>query len=275
MRGLVWASLLSIAILSPDFCDAGEAVLSKVGKADGTDANEKRYRDYYYDLSEIVGRKDFAVTAGALRHQIDIVESVGLSPHVLQFFHSIPIVADEAACLDTPPILDLPGRPLACYGPSAPDHVKSPQRKPREATVWDREKVQWTNPDPVDLAEDTARGVVMLRPPMLDLQQPVMLHELLHAYHARMMPRGVQNPSILLYYKVAKSQHLYPDDAYLLTNEKEFFAVTASVFLYGKDGPITRLGIKEKQPDYFKYLVWLFGFDPDPAPGATPVASAY
>jgi hypothetical protein len=275
MRGLLWASLLSIAILSPDFCNAGETVISKAGKADGTDANEKSYRGYYFDLSQIAGRKDSGVTADALRHQLDIVESVGLSQHVLQFFHSIPIVVDEAGCLDTPQILDLPGRPRACYGPSAPDRLKSPQRKPREATVWDREKVQWTNSDPVDLAEDTRRGVVMVRPPVLDPRRPVLLHELLHAFHAHMMPQGVQNPAILLYYKVAKNQHLYPDDTYLLTNEKEFFAVTASVFLYGNDGPITRQGVKEKQPDYFKYLVWLFGFDPDPAPGAAPVASAY
>src|SRR5712692_4177316 len=102
MRGLLWASLLSIAILAPDFCNAGETVVSKSGRADGTDANEKSYRGYYFDLSEIAGRKDSAVTADALRHQLDIVESVGLSPHLLQFFHSIPIVADEAACMDAP-----------------------------------------------------------------------------------------------------------------------------------------------------------------------------
>jgi hypothetical protein len=52
--------------------------------------------------------------------------------------------------------------------------------------------------------------------------------------------------------------------------------VTASVFLYGKDGkePFARANLKQKQPDYFKYLVWLFGFDPDRGPNASPVASA-
>jgi hypothetical protein len=53
-----------------------------------------------------------------------------------------------------------------------------------------------------------------------------------------------------------------------LTNEREFFALTASVFLYGKDGQLTRSDLKEKQPDYFKYLVGLFGFDPDGAAAA-------
>ena len=280
MRSLLLAPLLSVLTLFPSAGSAGsgplpQVVVSESDKAKGANPNSETYRGYHLTLSEIAGRKDFVVIADALRHQLDLVESAGLSQHVLQFFHTIPIMADEAACMDTPLIGDMPGRPLACYGPSAPDRLKSSQRKPREATVWNGEKAQWTNPDPVDLAEDTRRGVVMVRPPMLDPQRPVMLHELLHAYHAHMMPRGVQNPGILLYYKAAKNQHLYPDDAYLLTNEKEFFAVTASVFLYGKDGPITRSTLKEKQPDYFKYLVWLFGFDPDPTPSASPVASAY
>jgi hypothetical protein len=123
-------------------------------------------------------------------------------------------------------------------------------------------------------------GVVLVRSIMLGVssrqaQEPVILHELLHAYHAKIMPQGVENPAVLFHYNFAKSEKLYPDDAYLMTNEKEFFAVTASVFLYGKDGkePFTRSKFKEKQPDYYQYLVWLFGFDPD-APSATPVASA-
>jgi len=37
--------------------------------------------------------------------------------------------------------------------------------------------------------------------------------------------------------------------------------------------PKTRVELKEKMPDYYKFLVELFGFDPD-APAGTPVASA-
>jgi hypothetical protein len=58
-----------------------------------------------------------------------------------------------------------------------------------------------------------------------------------------------------------------------MTNEKEFFAVTASVFVFGRDGALTRANIKEKQPDYYKYLVWLFEFDPD-CTSSVPLASA-
>ena len=35
----------------------------------------------------------------ALRRQVDIVEDVGLSPRVLEFFHTIPISVNELACL--------------------------------------------------------------------------------------------------------------------------------------------------------------------------------
>jgi hypothetical protein len=132
----------------------------------------------------------------------------------------------------------------------------------------------------VALAVDTNLGLIMVRPIMLGAssayaQRPAMLHELLHAYHNRVVPRGFKNAGILLHYNRAKDGQLYPADAYLMINEREFFAVTASIFLYGKDGPITRSNIKEKQPDYYNYLVYIFGFDPDRASGITPVASAH
>ena len=56
-------------------------------------------------------------------------------------------------------------------------------------------------------------------------EKPVLLHELLHAYHAQVMPMGVQNPDVLLYYNRAKANQLYPANEYLLANQKEFFAV--------------------------------------------------
>jgi hypothetical protein len=142
--------------------------------------------------------------------------------------------------------------------------------------VWDSQKAQWTNPDAVALAEDTGSGVVMIRPSMMRAaQDPVMLHEFLHAYHGRLLPSGFRNEGVLGHYNNAKSKQLYSSDTYALTNEREFFAVTASIFLYGKDSahePFTRANLQEKQPDYYKYLVGLFGADPDRA--GTPVASA-
>jgi hypothetical protein len=63
----------------------------------------------------------------------------------------------------------------------------------REITTRNTAKGEWSNPDIVDLAADAGRGVVMLRPAMLRYaQDPVMLHELLHAYHARLIPMDLK-----------------------------------------------------------------------------------
>jgi hypothetical protein len=142
-------------------------------------------------------------------------------------------------------------------------------------TTWDTVKHRWTNPDLVELAADTGIGVVMLRPNMMRYEQdPVILHEFLHAYHAKLMPNGYDNKGINTFYGAVQHQNLFGKDAYLLKNNKEFFAVTASIFLAGKDSvhePFTRDKLKELMPDYYKYLVGVFGFDPD---AAIPVASA-
>ena len=94
------------------------------------------------------------------------------------------------------------------------------------------------------------------------------------SYHAHMLPNGVNNAVVLSQYKIGKG--IYPSDAYVVANEREFFAVTASVFLYGKETmePFTRAKIREKQPEYYNYLVWMFGFDPDQKAGVAPLASA-
>ena len=201
--------------------------------------------------------------ADTLRLQLDVVENAGFSPKVLQFFHSIPIIAHEMACLDE-------GAGAACYGSSLP------AREGRGATTWDEVKHQWTNSDVVELAADTRVGVVMLRPNMMRYaRDPVMLHEFLHAYHAKLMPRGYENKGINNFYGEAKNHSLFGKDAYVLKNNREFFAVTASIFLSGNDSvhePFTRKKLKELMPNYYKYLVGLFGFDPDAA-AVTPLAS--
>jgi len=183
-------------------------------------------------------------------------------------------VVDEFDCMQTLESKEAtaPLYALACYAPNVLDRVP---RKSNRVSVWDSNKSQWTNLDPVGEAEDTKVGVVMIRPYGLDknAQRPVLLHELLHAYHNRVMPQGFRDRAVKFYYERAKDQHLYPAGEYLLTNHQEFFAVTASVFLYGEDVKLTRAHIKEKQPDYYSHLVWLFGFDPDAAPASARTSS--
>jgi hypothetical protein len=281
MRALLPTFMFCILAL---FSEAGNAQNRPSQIVASANANSETYRGHFLDLSVLAGRQDFPKMADALRHQIDIVEGVaGLSPYVLDFFRSIPVLVSEVACLN--PSKDKDAKDIddpkallhaACYGMALPEGSRSLSY----GSVWDSSRSRWTNPDPVALGVDTNLGVIMIRPIMLGLgssstyaERPVMLHELLHAYHNRAMPQGYKNPGILLHYNRAKEGQLYPAEAYLMTNEREFFAVTGSVFLYGNDGPISRSMIKEKQPDYYRYLVFLFGFDPDPAPNVSPVAS--
>jgi hypothetical protein len=115
-----------------------------------------------------------------------------------------------------------------------------------------------------------------VRPIMLKhAEDPVLLHEFLHAYHGKLMPQGFDNLGIRAYHADAMSKQVFGKEEYAMKNHKEFFAVTASIFLAGKESmhePKTRAQLKEKLPKYYKYLVELFGFDPD-APNGTPVAS--
>jgi hypothetical protein len=231
-----------------------------------TEADFQKYRGFIYDLSDYTGRKDVGAIEDNLKHQLDMVENAGLSPKVMNFLRSVPIVATETDCLEL-------GASLACYGPIAP---KRDRRPTLGVTVWDHDKQQWSNPDIIDLAADSGVGVIMLRPNMTQYtDDPILLHEFLHAYHKRLMPNGYDNLGIKGYFAQAKTKDVFDKKSYTLMNDREFFAVTASIFLAGKESihePKTREALKEKLPDYYKYLVGVFGFDPDPS--KTPIASS-
>jgi hypothetical protein len=92
-------------------------------------------------------------------------------------------------------------------------------------------------------------------------QKPILLHELLHAYHFRVMPGGLRNPEILTYYGRARNIGAYRPGAYLLKNVQEFFAVTASLYLWGNVDrpPHTRAHLRAAQPVYYAWLGRQFG----------------
>jgi len=233
-----------------------------------TTADFENYRGYMFDLSDFADRKDAAAITDNLRRQLDVVESVGLSPKTLKFFHTIPIVASEMDCLEE-------SAAAACYGSIVPGRGRSASLG---ITTWDESAHQWTNPDILELAADSGRGVITLRPNLMQYaQDPVLLHEFLHAFHARLLPSGYDNSGVKNFYGEAKAKNLFEKNAYVAKNHKEFFAVTASIFLAGKDSthePNTRANLKEKMPNYYKYLVGVFGFDPEPDLPDTPLASA-
>jgi hypothetical protein len=178
-------------------------------------AGGSTYRGYHVDLSKLAGFPNGQAIADGIQRQLDIVESVGLPPRVLEFLHTIPIIGDAGPCSET--------HTPACYN----------------------------------------GGAVIVHPVVLD-RRPIVLHELLHAYHHKILPQSFQNPDVLRFYNHAKTAQLYPAGEYLLTNQKEFFAVTASVFLYGEIArePYTSSNLKAKQPIYFQYLERLFGSHP-------------
>lgn len=91
--------------------------------------------------------------------------------------------------------------------------------------------------------------------------KPILLHEFLHAYHDQIMADGYGNADIVHYYEMALQRYRMGKSEYFLSNEKEFFAVTASIYLYGpiKRAPFDRKTIQTAQPLYWKYLEGLFG----------------
>jgi hypothetical protein len=98
-----------------------------------------------------------------------------------------------------------------------------------------------------------------LRVRALEAEKPIILHELLHAYHDRRLPGGLNNPDIEMFYQRGKTAG-WPSDAYMLTNNREFFAVTASVYLFGDipRPPESRKALRSKQPRYYQWLADLF-----------------
>ena len=265
MRRLLLTSVVFILSLAPNLAGAGSRIIEVASVPPGFET----YRGYVFDLSENSERKDGAAIADAFRRQLDVVENAGFSPKVLQFFHSVPIIASEMTCLDE-------GAGIACYGPVSPERN---QRVSSTFTTWDEGKLRWSNPNFVDLAADAGPGVIVVRPVVLKhAEDPVLLHEFLHVYHGKMMPQGFDNLGVRAYHADAVSKQVFSKDEYAMRNHKEFFAVTASIFLAGKESmhePKTRAQLKEKLPNYYKYLVELFGFDPEPELAkATPVAES-
>lgn len=266
MRGLLLtSSVVFMLSFASSFAGAAPRVIA-VDPAAEVPPGFETYKGYIYDLSENVDRKDKAAITELLQKELDVVENVGLSPKVLQFFRTVPIVASEMACTDL-------GPPIACYSSVPPETSTA---RTRSFTVWDSKTMSWSNPNFVDLAADAGTGVIKLRPNMLKYaEDPVILHELLHAYHNKLMGGGLENLGIKAMYAQAVSKNVFPKEEYAMTNPQEFFAVTASVFLAGKgtlSEPHTRAQLKEKLPKYYKFLVELFGFDPEPA--SAPVADS-
>ncbi len=105
------------------------------------------------------------------------------------------------------------------------------------------------------------RGEVRIRPVRLDSERPVVLHELLHAYHYFKL--GLDHPEVISAYRAAlddTGNRAFSRPVYFLGNTKEFFAVTASIYLVGniKQPPFTCQGVTANAA-YLAFLRSHFG----------------
>lgn len=89
---------------------------------------------------------------------------------------------------------------------------------------------------------------------------PVLLHELLHRYHLLRLADGYENARVRTFYREARESGHYPPDAYMLTNPIEFFAMTATAILAGKQPrpPFSRAEVATKSPGLHRWIVTEF-----------------
>ncbi|HEY1111630.1 MAG TPA: hypothetical protein VGE76_23445 [Opitutaceae bacterium] len=106
-----------------------------------------------------------------------------------------------------------------------------------------------------------ARGVEMASMIVAVRKRPVLIHELMHAYHDRLLAGGVRNRDVLKWHDEAKKGALYAEKSHMLSTVGEFFACSTTTYLAGATAqePFKRATLKERQPEWFAYLQKLFG----------------
>ena len=99
------------------------------------------------------------------------------------------------------------------------------------------------------------------------------LHELSHAFHDRVLPKGFGNPEIKAAYEVAKRSGKYDrverrdsegraklDRAYAMTNPQEFFAESSEAFFSRNDFyPYDRKELNQHDPSTLELIASLWG----------------
>lgn len=169
---------------------------------------------------------DAAPDIASIERQIDICENVSVPTRMRAFFHAVPISIVTKLKTGSP------------GGYNA-------------------------------LSRDEKFGKIVLRSGTLDEHRPILLHELLHGVHAKLLPNGFNNAQIERFYHIALNR--FPDEAsaggggdYFRSNSKEFFAVTASIYLFGeiKRPPYTVVNIRTRMPAYANFLSTLFSAEP-------------
>jgi hypothetical protein len=179
------------------------------------------YHGFHIDdhlLSDEQKARFSSLDAPSLDRQLDIVESVGLAPDILNFFRGITIFVDPAL-----------------------------RGNPGYFSVRD------------------GQAIISVQPIVFAENKPILLHELLHAYHYGVL--SMRNQTILDAYDAAKHGNFYPapfQNSHFLSNEKEFFAISGTIYLFGKiqQPPFDCAILANTAPDYLAFLGKTFGQHP-------------
>lgn len=100
---------------------------------------------------------------------------------------------------------------------------------------------------------------VNFRVDALDAKKPILLHELLRAFQEQKL-KGEDTAVIANAYKQARDSGAWPVSAPMLKSAQDFFAATATVYLFGdiESAPFSRGRLHEAQPEYWKWLGGVF-----------------
>jgi hypothetical protein len=105
-------------------------------------------------------------------------------------------------------------------------------------------------------------GAVWIRPIVFPANKPILLHELLHAYHYNVLT--MRNREVQGAYERAKSDGQFPaawQSSHFLENAKEYFAVTGTLYLFGdiQQPPFRCTELAKLGADYLAFLAAQFG----------------
>lgn len=105
-------------------------------------------------------------------------------------------------------------------------------------------------------------GAVYIRPVVFSADKPILLHELLHAYHFSTL--GMGRPEIRQAFEQVQKENPFRArfrSAHFLENPKEFFAVTATLYLFGdiQQPPFSCAVLAKLDRDYLGFLSAQFG----------------
>ena len=105
-------------------------------------------------------------------------------------------------------------------------------------------------------------GFVRILADGMAADRPILLHELIHAYHADVVGHGDRD--IAQAFEAAKRGSDYPTgfrSAHFLENAEEFFAVTSTIYLFGpvRQPPFDCSVLRATQPAYVAFLAARYG----------------